>query len=286
MPVSKEKILQLKRKALQIRQHIIRMIYTAQAGHPGGSLSATDIVVALYFHFMRVDPQNPEWEDRDRFILSKGHACPLWYSVLAEKGFFPVEELLTLRQINGRLQGHPDMRKTPGVDMTTGSLGQGLSAGVGMALGLKLDGRDARVYVVLGDSELDEGQLWEAAMAAAKYKLDNLIAIIDYNNLQLDGTCDEVMPIEPIADKWRAFNWEVFEMDGHDMAQIVETIEKAQQVVGKPSVIIAHTVKGKGVSYMENECDWHGKAPNKEQFEQAMAELSAEEARLAEEEEG
>jgi transketolase len=275
MPVSQETIRQLERQALVIRRHIIRMIHASQSGHPGGSLSATDIVTALYFHFMRVDPGNPGWPDRDRFILSKGHACPVWYSALAERGFFPIQELLTLRQINGRLQGHPDMEKTPGVDISTGSLGQGLSAGVGMALGLRLDSRDARVYVMLGDGELNEGQVWEAAMAAAKFGLNNLIAFVDYNNLQLDGWCSDVMPIEPLVDKWRAFNWQVFEINGHDMAQIVEAVEQAQQATGKPSVIIAHTIKGKGVSFMENQCDWHGRAPNQQEYEQAMAELQA-----------
>ena len=285
MPLSHEEVDQLERQALVIRRHIIRMIHASQSGHPGGSLSATDIVTALYFHFMRLDPGNPRWPERDRFILSKGHACPVWYSALAERGFFPTEELLTLRQINGRLQGHPDMGKTPGVDISTGSLGQGLSAGVGMALGLRMDRTDARVYVILGDGELNEGQIWEAAMSAAKFKLDNLLAFVDYNNLQLDGWCSDVMPIEPLAAKWRAFNWETFEIDGHNMRQIVGTIEAAQQVVGKPSIIIAHTVKGKGVSFMENQCDWHGRAPNDEEYERAMAELQPplrEELRIAE----
>jgi transketolase len=274
MLTPEETVAELERQALAIRRDIIRMIHASQSGHPGGSLSSADIVTALYFQFLRVDPQNPDWPGRDRFVLSKGHACPVWYSALAEKGFFPVDELLTLRQIDGRLQGHPDMLKTPGVDITTGSLGQGLSAGVGMALGLKHDGRDARVYVIIGDGELNEGQIWEAAMAAAKFNLDNLMTFVDYNNLQLDGWCHDIMPIEPVVDKWRAFNWEVFEIDGHDMRQIADTIERAQQVSGKPSVIIAHTVKGKGVSYMEDECGWHGKAPNDQEFEQAMIELA------------
>jgi len=263
----------LEEQARMIRRDIITMIHAAQSGHPGGSLSATDFVTALYFHFMRVDPAKPDWPDRDRFVLSKGHACPVWYSCLAERGFFPVEELLTLREINSRLQGHPDMNKTPGVDITTGSLGQGLSAGVGMALGLRLDKKDARVYVIVGDGELNEGQVWEAAMAAAKFGLDNLTAIVDYNNLQLDGYCDEIMPIEPLADKWRAFNWQVLEIDGHNMSAILDAIETAQATRGKPTVIIAHTVKGKGVSFMEDKCDWHGKAPDDGQFSQAMAEL-------------
>ena len=273
MNTGQDVISSLKKQALTVRRDIVTMIHAAQSGHPGGSLSATDFVTALYFHFMRVDPDNPDWPDRDRFILSKGHACPVWYSCLAERGFFPVEELLSLREINGRLQGHPDMNKTPGVDITTGSLGQGLSAGVGMALGLRLDRSDARVYVIVGDGELNEGQVWEAAMAAAKFDLDNLIAIVDYNNLQLDGYCHEVMPIEPLADKWRAFNWRVLEIDGHNIPAILDAIETAQATRGKPTVIIAHTVKGKGVSFMEDECDWHGKAPDDEQFSQAMSEL-------------
>ena len=276
-----EIIAKLEQQALTIRRDILTMVHAAQSGHPGGSLSAADIVTALYFHFMRVDPDDPDWPDRDRFVLSKGHACPVWYSCLAEKGFFPVEELVTLREIDGRLQGHPDMKKTPGVDVTTGSLGQGLSVGVGMALGLKVDGRDARVYVILGDGELNEGQVWEAAMAGAKFGLDNLTAIVDYNNLQLDGHCHEVMPIEPLVDKWRAFNWQVLEIDGHDVAAILGAIEAAQGTLGRPTVIIAHTVKGKGVSYMEGECDWHGRAPDDEQYSQAMAELGADAGELA-----
>ena len=271
--ISEEVINELDAKALAIRRDIIQMTYAVQSGHPGGSLSATDIVTALYFYFLRIDPENPEWPDRDRFVLSKGHACPVWYSALAERGYFPKEELLTLRKIDGRLQGHPVMGKPPGVDMTTGSLGHGLSIGVGMALGIKLDRKDSRVYVMLSDGELNEGLIWEAAMAAAKYKLDNLITIIDNNNLQLDGWCNEVMPIEPIIDKWLAFNWRVFVMDGHDMRQILSTIREANRVTGAPSVIVAHTVKGKGVSYMENKCEWHGKPPNEEQFKQAMMEL-------------
>jgi len=273
MSMDKDLISALEDQALEIRKDILRMIHTARAGHPGGSLSITDVVTALYFHFLRLNPDDPKWPERDRFILSKGHACPVWYAALARRGYFPVEELLTLREINGRLQGHPDMLKTPGLDISTGSLGQGLSAAVGMALGLKLDDLDARVYVILGDGEINEGQIWEAAMAASKFRLDNLIAFLDYNNLQLDGTCDNVMPIEPVVEKWRAFNWEVFEINGHDMSQIVNTIERAQEVVGKPSMIIAHTIKGKAVSFMENECEWHGKAPNDEEYRLAMDEL-------------
>lgn len=273
MESREELIKQLRSKAFQIRKDILTMIHTAQSGHPGGSLSATDILVALYFHFLNLDPKNPDWNERDRFILSKGHSCPAWYSCLAERGFFPVEELTTLRQINSRLQGHPVMGKTPGVDMTSGPLGMGLSAGLGIALGLKLSGIPAWTYVMLGDGELNEGMVWEAAMCAPKYNLDHLVAIIDYNNLQLDGCCDEVMPLEPLRSKWLAFNWSVQEIDGHDMPAILEAIENTHQEKGKPSLIIAHTIKGKGVSYMENECDWHGKAPNDQQFVQALDEI-------------
>ena len=273
MTATPETITRLQAQARQIRKDILTMIHAARSGHPGGSLSAADMVTALYFHFMRLDPARPRWEERDRFVLSKGHACPVWYACLARRGFFPVEQLLTLRKIDSLLQGHPDMLKTPGIDMTTGSLGQGLSAAVGMALGLKLDHKPARVYAILGDGELDEGQVWEAALSAAKFRLDNLLAIVDYNNLQLDGPCDQIMPVEPLAAKWEAFNWQVFEMDGNDMPQIVATIEAALQVRGRPAVIVAHTVKGKGVSFMENDCDWHGRAPDDEQYAQAMREL-------------
>jgi len=273
MTATPETITRLQAQARQIRKDILTMIHAARSGHPGGSLSAADMVTALYFHFMRLDPARPRWEERDRFVLSKGHACPVWYACLARRGFFPVEQLLTLRKIDSLLQGHPDMLKTPGIDMTTGSLGQGLSAAVGMALGLKLDHKPARVYAILGDGELDEGQVWEAALSAAKFRLDNLLAIVDYNNLQLDGPCDQIMPVEPLAAKWEAFNWQVFEMDGNDMPQIVATIEAALQVRGRPAVIVAHTVKGKGVSFMENDCDWHGRAPDDEQYAQAIREL-------------
>jgi transketolase len=266
----------LQKQAATIRKDLLAMIFAAQSGHPGGSLSAADIMTALYFHFMDVRPEKPDWPDRDRLILSKGHACPVWYSCLAERGFFPLGDLLSLREINSRLQGHPDMNKTPGIDYTAGSLGQGLSAGLGIALGLKKEKKDASVYVILGDGELNEGQIWEAALSASKFKLDNLIAIIDYNNLQLDGHCDEIMPIEPLAEKWRAFNWYVQEIDGHNMGEILDSIELAKASDQQPSVIIARTVKGKGVSYMEDECDWHGKAPNREQFLRAVIELDKE----------
>ncbi len=264
----------LMEKAKTIREDLLTMIFAAQSGHPGGSLSATDIVTALYFHFLRIDPLNPEKPDRDRFILSKGHTCPVWYACLAEKGFFPVEELLSLRAINSRLQGHPDMRKTPGVDYTTGSLGQGLSLGVGMALSLRSDFPDSKVYVLLGDGELNEGQVWEAALAASKFALKNLIAIVDYNDLQLDGFCHTIMPIEPLKDKWLSFGWNVLEINGHDFNEIITSINLAGRDDNRPTVIIAHTVKGKGVSFMENVCDWHGIAPNAGQYIQAIEEIS------------
>ncbi len=268
-----EKLAKLQAQARQIRRDIVVMVGAAASGHPGGSLSAADIVTVLYFEVMSIDPQNPAWPERDRFVLSKGHAAPVLYAALAERGYFPVEQLTTLRQVGSLLQGHPDMRKVPGVEMTTGSLGQGLSAANGMALAGKLDGKDYRVFVMLGDGEAEEGQVWEAAMAAAHYKLDNVIAFLDYNGLQIDGRCDVVMSYEPLADKWRAFGWAVQEIDGHDLEQILAAIEHAKAIRGKPSIIIARTVKGKGVSFMENEASWHGTAPKPEQVEKALAEL-------------
>jgi transketolase len=262
----------LKNKANAIRKDIIRMIYDAQAGHPGGSLSAADIVTALYFHVMKIDPDNPQWKERDRFILSKGHACPVWYAALAEKGYYEMEHLKTLRKFHSILQGHPDMNKTPGIDMTSGSLGNGLSAGLGMALAARRNRLDYYVYVMLGDGELQEGIVWEAAMAAAHYHVDNLIAIIDYNGLQVDGWTKDVMNIYPIAEKWEAFGWAVIEIDGHDMQQILNAFQYAHKTKG-PVVIIANTVKGKGISFMENVCVWHGLAPDKEQTQKALQEL-------------
>ncbi|MDO7787942.1 transketolase [Desulforamulus aquiferis] len=269
-----QKIAELQERAKTIRRHIISMLCEAGSGHPGGSLSAADMVAALFFDTMRLDPENPEWQGRDRFVLSKGHAAPVLYAALAEKGFFPVEELQTLRKLGSRLQGHPDMKKLPGVEMSTGSLGQGLSAANGMAMGLRLDGGDQRVYVMLGDGEIQEGQVWEAAMAAAHYKLDNLTAFLDYNNLQIDGPVEEVMGVAPLADKWRAFGWQVIEIDGHDLAQILTAIEEAKATKGKPTMVIAKTVKGKGVCFMENQAGWHGNAPKPEQRDQALVELA------------
>ncbi|AIS53033.1 transketolase subunit A [Thermoanaerobacter kivui] len=263
----------LKQKAKEIRIDIINMLAEAGSGHPGGSLSCADILTVLYFDKMNVKPDNPKWEDRDRLVLSKGHAAPALYAVLAEKGFFPKEELKTLRKLGSILQGHPDMKSTPGLDMTTGSLGQGLSAANGMALAGKLDKKGYRVYVILGDGELQEGQIWEAAMTAAHYKLDNLTAILDFNGLQIDGPNREVKNIEPVNEKFKAFGWHVIEIDGHDFDQIDKAIEEAKATKGKPILIIAHTIKGKGVSFMENQLGWHGSAPNEEQRQKAIQEL-------------
>ena len=264
---------ELEQMAVVIRCDIIDMICTAAAGHPGGSLSAADVVTALYFRIMRIDPQNPDWPDRDRFILSKGHACPVWYAALAERGYFDKSHLKTLRQMGSILQGHPDMRKTPGIDMTAGSLGHGLSAGLGMALSGKLQQKDYHVFVIIGDGESQEGSIWEASMAAPNFKLDNLTAILDYNHLQNDYSVDDIMPIHPAVDKWQAFGWHVLDIDGHDMAQVVAALEEAKSHKGKPTMIIANTVKGKGVSYMENVCEWHGRAPCQEEADQALEEL-------------
>lgn len=271
--VSEELSRRLVATARRIRVEVLKMIHAASSGHPGGSLSAADIVTALYFHHMRVRPSEPTWPDRDRFILSKGHACPVWYAALALKGYFPVETLATLRALGSPLQGHPSMKNCPGIDITTGSLGNGLSAGLGMALAGRMDARDYRVFVMLGDGELNEGVVWEAAMCAGKYRPANLIAIVDHNHLQLDGTTDEVMPLEPLSDKWRAFGWCVLETDGNEMERVVSTIDDAITHTDGPTVIVAHTVKGKGVSYMENACGWHGRAPSDDELAIAMREL-------------
>ena len=263
----------LEEKAREMRKDIIIMIGAAKSGHPGGSLSAADVVAALYFHVMRHDPKNSKWPDRDRFVLSKGHACPVLYAALAQAGYYPKEEIITFRNINTRLQGHPDMKKLPGVEFSTGSLGQGLAGANGMALAGRLDNKDYRVFCMIGDGESEEGQIWEAAMAAAHYKLDNLTAITDFNGLQIDGPNSEVMGITPLPDKWLAFGWNVIEIDGHDFTEILDALSPEQRVEGKPTMIIARTVKGKGVSFMEGVCDWHGKAPNEEQVKQALTEL-------------
>ena len=266
---------QLSLTANRVRQHIIEGTFNAKSGHPGGSLSAADVITYLYFKEMKVDPSNPKWEDRDRFVLSKGHAAPALYGALAVKGFFPEDEIKNLRKPTSFLQGHPDMRKVPGVDMSTGSLGQGVSCAVGMALNGKITGKDYRVYSVLGDGEIQEGQVWEAAMFASHKKLDNLTIFIDNNNLQIDGTMDEVNSPYPIPEKFAAFGWNTVEIDGHDFDQIEDAIAQAKSVKDKPTAVIMHTVKGKGVSFMENQVGWHGVAPNAEQYENAMNELKA-----------
>ncbi len=271
---------ELKKIAVNVRKGVIEGTFNAKSGHPGGSLSIADIVTYLYFEKMNVDPQNPDDENRDRFVLSKGHTAPALYAALAHRGFFPVELLKTLRKPDSILQGHPSMRYTPGVDMSTGSLGQGISAACGMALGGKLQGKNFKVYVPLGDGEIEEGQVWEAAMFAGNRKLDNLVAIVDYNNLQIDGSLDEVNSPYPIKEKFEVFNWNVIEINGHCFREIEEAFDKADECKDKPTCIVAHTVKGKGVSFMEDKCDWHGSAPNAEQYAQAMAELDAAMAEL------
>ncbi|MEA4900990.1 transketolase [Desulfitobacterium sp.] len=273
-------VLQVKRTANQLRQDIITALVPAKSGHPGGSLSAADIVATLYFHEMRIKPEDPHWPERDRFVLSKGHAAPVLYAALAEKGFFPKEELLGLRQTGRMLQGHPDMKRVPGVDMSTGSLGQGLSAANGMALAGKLDKKDYRVYVLMGDGEMAEGQIWEAAMAAAHYKLDNVTGILDYNGLQIDGSTDQVMSTSPLPDKWKSFGWHVIEVDGHDIEALIAAFAEAKATKGKPTLLLAKTIKGKGISFMENQVGWHGNAPSAEQGEQALAELREEASHL------
>jgi transketolase len=271
--VTEETIQRLKRQAMILRRHIIRMTHSAQSGHPGGSMSAADIVTALYFHVLRVDPKNPSWPDRDRFVLSKGHACPVWYAALAERGFFPVEELLTFRKINSRLQGHPELGTTPGVENAAGAEGQGLSFSVGLSLAARMDHKGWRVFCLLGDGEQDVGQTWEAAMAGAKYGLDNLTAIIDRNGIQQEGRTEDIMPLEPLQNKWESFNWHVLNIDGHDFRQILAALDEAQKTKGRPTVIIARTVKGKGVSFMENKIKYHGAATSDEELELALKEL-------------
>lgn len=266
---------QLKIRACKARMGIIEGVFNAKSGHPGGSLSCVDILTYLYFDHMNIDPQDPKNEDRDRFVLSKGHAAPALYSVLALRGFFPVEELKTLRKSDSMLQGHPSVKYTPGVDMCTGSLGQGISAACGMALGAKLAGKDLRVFTVLGDGEIQEGQVWEAAMYASAKGLDNLVAVVDNNGLQIDGKIAEVNSPYPIAEKFKSFGWNVLEISAHSFDEIDAAFNAAAEFKGKPSVIVASSVKGKGVSFMEDQVGWHGTAPNAEQYEQAMSELNA-----------
>jgi len=259
--------------AKRLRRHIITMVGKAGSGHPGGSLSAVEILTTLYFRVLRHKPSDHRWPDRDRFILSKGHAAPLLYATLAECGYFPVDELLTLRQMDSRLQGHADRTVTPGVEMSAGALGQGLSFAIGVALAGRLNSQDYRVYVLLGDGECDEGQVWEGAMAAAHFKVDNLVAIVDNNGQQIDGWNRDVMNLDPFPGKWQAFGWHVIEVDGHDLTQLTQAFNQAKLVKGQPAVIIAHTIKGKGVSFMENNPDFHGKAPNAEEVKLALKEL-------------
>lgn len=270
-------ITQLQNKCVDLKKNVISMIYKAQSGHPGGSLSIAEFVTACYWHAMDVDPKNPRWEDRDRFVLSKGHTCPAQYAALAMNGFFDMSVLDTLRKEGSILQGHPDMKKCPGIDISTGSLGQGFACATGMAIAAKLDGKKYRVFCAIGDGECNEGEIWEAAGTAHKYKLDNLIAFVDWNNLQLDGTCEEIMPPVDLAKKFEAFGFEVWQIDGNDMAAVVKALDEAMAAEnGLPKCIVGKTVKGKGVSYMENQCSWHGTAPNEEQYKQAMAELDKE----------
>lgn len=267
--------LTLEKTAYKIRRHTLEAVYSASSGHPGGSLSIADILSVLYFDEMRIDPNNPKDENRDRFVLSKGHCAPALYGALAERGFFPVDDIKTFRHIGSYLQGHPDMKGVPGVDMSTGSLGQGVCAANGMALAAKLDNKDYRVYSILGDGELEEGQVWEAAMFAPHYKLDNITIFIDFNGLQIDGNISDVMSPLPIDEKFKAFGWNVIVIDAHNYDEIKDAIKAAKAFKGKPTAVIAKSVKGKGVSFMENEASWHGAAPNTEQYEQAIAEIDA-----------
>jgi len=278
MPALEEsRVDELEEIARRVRVHIVKSTHEAGSGHPGGSLSATDILTALYFEIMDHRPDEPDWPKRDRFVLSKGHAAPALYGVLAESGYFPVDELMTLRKLGSRLQGHPHVRATPGVDASTGSLGQGLSIASGMALAAKLDRESYRVFTMCGDGEIQSGQIWEAAMFASHNKLDNLIVFLDRNKLQIDGSTEEVMSIEPIISKWNSFGWHVLEINGHDMDQIVDAVNKAEEVHGEPTIIVSHTIKGKGVPFMEGSLAFHGKAANDEQLETALEALGEKE---------
>lgn len=273
MVFQEKTIEKLENKANTIRKHIIEMISNAEGGHTGGALSIADIMAVLYFYILRIDPENPKWEDRDRVVLSKGHASAAWYAALAERGYFPKEELLTFDHVDSRLQGHPDMNRTPGVDMSSGSLGQGISAAIGMALAARYLKKTYRTFVILGDGETQEGQVWEAAMTAAHYKLDNLIVTLDYNKLQLFGQTNTIMNIEPVIEKWQAFGWNTIEINGHRINEIIQALENAVKFEGKPTIIVAHTIKGKGVSFMENKVEWHALPPTKKQAKQALKEL-------------
>lgn len=272
---SESLIAELEERARQLRCDVLQMVYDAGSGHPGGSLSAAEIIAALYFQRLRLDPERPDWPERDRFILSKGHAAPALYAALARRGFFPAEELCTLRQLDSRLQGHPDRLKTPGVEMTSGALGHGVAIGAGLALAARLAGQSWRTYVLLGDGEVQAGVIWEGALIAAKYGLSNLTCILDQNDVQLDGPVHEILPIEPLADKWRAFGWATVEIDGHNVRQILEALDLAANVHDRPTMIVAHTTKGKGCSFMEGKSAWHGRVPNAEQLACALEELNA-----------
>ena len=271
--MNNQELLEMKKNACKVRLYTIEGVFNAKSGHPGGSLSAADIITYLYFKEMNADPKDPRNENRDRFVLSKGHCCPALYGALALKGYFPPEEIQVLRHIGAMLQGHPDMKGTPGVDMSSGSLGQGISAACGMALAAKYSRKDYRVYAMLGDGECEEGQVWEAAMFASHYKLDNLCAIVDYNGLQIDGHVADVAGLDKLEEKFASFGFEVITIDGHNFDEIESAFNKAKTVKGKPTVIIANTIKGKGVSYMENQVGWHGKAPNSDEYKIAKAEL-------------
>jgi len=269
----------LEDRAYQMRRDVIEMVAAAGSGHPGGSLSSAEILAALYFHKLRHDPKNPSWAERDRFVLSKGHAAPILYAALAEAGYFPLNDLERLRKLDSHLQGHPDQTRTPGVEVSAGSLGQGFSFAQGVALAGKISGASYHVYALIGDGEMDEGQIWEAALFAAHHKLDNLTGIVDVNGLQNDYYVKDILVTEPIVDKWRAFGWHVIDIDGHDVSAIVDSLDEATETAGRPTMIVCRTVKGKGVSFMENNPEWHGKAPNSEQRAQALAELEAAHAR-------
>jgi transketolase len=273
--MKKTEIIELKKKAIEIRKDVLKMLMLAGSGHTGGSLSIVDILIALYYHELKQDPKNPNWPERDRFLLSKGHACPALYAVLADLGYFEKEKLLHLRKLGSPLQGHPQ-RGLAGVEISSGSLGQGLSIANGMALAAGLEKSDIRIYCLMGDGETNEGQVWEAAMTASHYKLDNICAIVDFNKLQIDGFCCQIKDMGPYVHKWIDFGWNAIETDGHDIEKLIEAFQAAKQFKGKPTVIIAHTVKGKGVSFVENKCEWHGIAPKKEEYERAIKELDAE----------
>jgi len=271
-----EMVIDLSKRAINFRIDVLRMVYQNKTGHIGGAFSVAEILTALFFHHLRVDPANPHWPDRDRFVLSKGHACAMLYAALAYRGYFPVEDLMTFRTLNSRLQGHPERQKTPGIEVPSGPLGHGVAIAAGMALAAKMDRSKRRAYVVLGDGEINAGVIWEGALAAAKYKLDNLTAILDYNGVQQTGATIKIMPLEPIAEKWRSFGWHVIEVHGHNMLRVLDALDEANEIHGRPVIIVARTTKGKGVTFMENDHYWHGSPPTSAQFEAALSELQQE----------